>query len=172
MDVEHLKFPIGRFVCLTEILKSDIVSATTYLGQFPELLRKVALSLNENDLETPYRPGGWTLRQLIHHIADSHMNALIRFKLALTEKNPIIKPYPEAEWAKLADSSLPIDVSLNLIDGIHLRLTYLIQNMSSEDFEKCYFHPESAELVPLKETILMYRWHAEHHLAHLHLIKF
>ena len=172
MDIEHLKFPIGRFKCPAEIFKPDIAAATIYLDEFPVLLRKVALSLSEVDLETPYRPGGWTLRQLIHHIADSHMNALIRFKLALTEKNPVIKPYSEAKWAELEDSSLPIDISLNVIDAIHFRLTTLIRNMSPTDFEKCYFHPESAELVPLKETILMYKWHAEHHLAHLHLVKF
>ncbi len=123
--------------------------------------------LNEQELNKPYRPGGWTLRQLIHHLADSHANSLTRFKLALTENNPTIKPYEEAEWAKQADYNMPVAPALKMLEGIHERWAYLLKNMSDSDFERTFYHPESKISISLKKALALYNWHCLHHLAHL-----
>lgn len=170
MDIEHLKYPIGRFEVPKKITQGALEEAIAYLENYPELVSEVSDSLNQEQLNTPYRPGGWTIRQLIHHIADSHMNALIRIKLALTEEDPVIKPYLEQKWADLADSSLPIETALELIKGIHLKMSKVLKSLELEEFDRCYFHPESSSLVSLKEVVLMYQWHAKHHLSHIHLI--
>src|SRR5690606_14848317 len=142
-----------------------------YLRSFPKYLDVSINDFSEEQLNTPYRPGGWTVKQLIHHLSDSHTNALMRFKLALTENNPTIKPYDEAEWAKLADYSLPVSESLPIIRAVHNKWATLIEAMKPEDFQKSYFHPESQESVPLSEVTLLYHWHSMHHLAHIqHLI--
>jgi len=122
-------------------------------------------------LQTPYRPEGWTVQQLVHHIADSHMNAYIRFKLALTENKPIVKPYDEKLWAELPDSKLvDVSVSLDLIKSLHKRWTILLKQLTEEELEKEYLHPESG-MKNLKETICHYAWHCNHHLAHITSLK-
>ncbi|TXE14574.1 YfiT family bacillithiol transferase [Algoriphagus aquimarinus] len=171
IDIELLKYPIGKFLKPENISDQNLKEASAYLGSYPQYLKETVKGFSEIQLNTPYRPGGWSVRQVIHHVADSHMNALTRFKLALTEVNPTIKPYDEAAWAKMSDYSLPIESSLNLIVGIHFKWAVILESMTPSDFQKTYFHPESQSSVPLSEVTLMYQWHSMHHLAHIqHLI--
>ncbi|MEB2778880.1 putative metal-dependent hydrolase [Algoriphagus sp. C2-6-M1] len=171
IDIELLKYPIGKFLKPENISDQNLQEASSYLRSYPAYLEETVKELSKDQLDTPYRPGGWTVKQVLHHLSDSHMNALIRFKLALTEDNPTIKPYEEAAWAKMSDYSLPIEASLNLIDGIHFKWAVILESMTPSDFEKTYFHPESQLSVPLSEVTLMYHWHSMHHLAHIqHLI--
>ncbi|REG83568.1 YfiT family bacillithiol transferase [Algoriphagus antarcticus] len=171
IDIELLKYPIGKFQMPEHIFDKNLKEAVAYLRAFPKYLEETIHAFSEEQLNTPYRPEGWTVKQLIHHLSDSHMNALMRFKLALTEDNPTIKPYDEAAWAQLADYSSPSSESIPLIRGIHAKWAIILDSMSSEDFEKTYFHPESQSSVPLSEVTLMYQWHSMHHLAHIqHLI--
>jgi uncharacterized damage-inducible protein DinB len=167
IDIEFLKYPIGKFKLPESIDSASIREAIETLKSFPSLIFTAVSPLSPEQLDTPYRPGGWTVRQLIHHCADSHMNAFIRFKLALTEQNPTIKPYEEAEWARLSDSNLPIEPSLELIKAIHLKWVTLLESMESEDFKKTFFHPEKQKSQSLDGVTLMYAWHSTHHLAHV-----
>jgi len=130
-------------------------------------LRAAVAGLNEEQLNTPYRDGGWTVRQVIHHVPESHMNAYIRFKLALTENEPTIKPYDEAAWAETADvRDTPIEVSLTLLDNLHKRWVVLLKSMSDADFAKQFRHPELG-VVPLEKNLALYAWHGNHHAAHI-----
>ena len=167
IDIEFLKYPVGKFQLPENIDSESITEAIQTLKSFPSLVFTAVSPLLPEQLDTPYRPGGWTVRQLIHHCADSHMNAFIRFKLALTEENPTIKPYEEAEWAKLPDSNLPIEPSLALIKVIHLKWVTLLDSMKAEDFKKTFFHPEKQKSQSLDGVTLMYAWHSTHHLAHV-----
>ncbi|WP_026950837.1 YfiT family bacillithiol transferase [Algoriphagus mannitolivorans] len=167
IDIEFLKYPIGKFQVPNEIKAEAIQEAVETIKSFPKNLFTAVSPMTAEQLDTPYRPGGWTVRQLVHHCADSHMNAFVRFKLALTESNPTIKPYEEAEWAKLADYSLPVEPALALIVAIHLKLGILMDSMSEGDFLKTYYHPESKRSQSLGEVTLMYAWHSQHHLAHI-----
>lgn len=171
IDIELLKYPIGKFQKPDAITAELIQEAITTIKAFPTHLFTAASPLSPAQLDTPYRPGGWTVRQLIHHCADSHMNAFIRFKLALTERNPTIKPYEEAEWAKLPDSKLPIEPSLAILKATHLKWGVILDAMREEDFAKTYFHPEKQKSQDLAEITLMYAWHSTHHLSHIqHLV--
>ncbi len=171
IDIEFLKYPIGKFEKPERISVSALKDAIKEIKAFPEYLKTSVKGLSDQQLDTPYRPGGWTVRQLVHHCADSHMNAYIRFKLALTEENPTIKPYEEAEWAKLPDSSLSIISSLQILDSLHLRWSYLLENMKESDFQRTYFHPDKGRSQSLDEITMLYTWHGNHHLAHVqHLI--
>lgn len=123
--------------------------------------------MTDQQLDTPYRPGGWTIRQVIHHCADSHMNCLTRFKLALTEEKPTICPYFEDRWAELPDSHMPIAPSLSMIDGIHARLTVLLKSLTEAQRKRLYIHPEHGREFSLNEAIATYSWHSNHHLAHI-----
>ena len=167
IDIELLKYPIGKFLKPNGVSDHHLKEAIAYLGSFPQYLKETVDHFSEEQLTTPYRPGGWTVKQVVHHLSDSHMNALTRFKLALTEENPTIKPYDEASWAKMPDYALPIERSLNLIDGIHFKWVVILESMKHSDFQKTYFHPEAKASVPLSEVTLMYQWHSQHHLAHI-----
>ena len=167
IDIKLLKYPIGKFLTPDTISEQSLKEATTYLLSFPQYLEETVKGFSEKQLNTPYRPGGWTVKQVVHHVADSHMNALMRFKLALTEENPTIKPYDEAAWAQMSDYSLPIETSLSMIKGIHYKWAVILESMEPLDFEKTYFHPESQASVALSEVTLMYQWHSQHHLAHI-----
>lgn len=129
-------------------------------------LREAIQGLSDAQLDTPYREGGWTVRQLVHHIADSHANAYVRFKLALTESNPTIKPYDEAAWAALPDSRLPIEPSLAMIEGIHKRLVALLESLAGSDFERTFQHPERGPMT-IAANLALYEWHSLHHTAHI-----
>jgi uncharacterized damage-inducible protein DinB len=134
----------------------------------PQHFENAVLNLDEAQLDTPYRDGGWTVKQLVHHVADSHMNAYIRFKLALTEDNPTIKPYEEKLWAEMHDSAaVPINVSLTLLHALHTRWYSVLENMSADDFNRTVFHPEHKKEMTLWFLLGMYAWHGRHHTAHV-----
>lgn len=162
----NMKYPIGIFQFDDEMTSSVINTWINEIENLPRLLRNAVKNLDDEQLNTPYRSGGWTVRQVIHHVADSHLNAYVRFKLALTEENPIIKPYDETKWAELADYNMPIEPSLLLLEALHKRWTYLLRSLTSADLEKTFIHPDSGE-VSVRNNIGIYAWHGKHHLAHI-----
>jgi len=134
----------------------------------PSLLENAILNLDEQQLNTPYRDGGWTVKQVIHHVPDSHINAYTRFKLALTEDNPLIKPYNEAAWAQLSDTqNLPVNISLTLLHALHLRWVELMKNMTETEWQRTLFHPEHKRQISLWDMLATYAWHGKHHAAHI-----
>ena len=162
-----LRYPLGRFspdptpTHLTRKRHIDQIAA------LPSRMRHAITGLNQGQLDTPYRDGGWTVRQVVHHVPDSHLNAYVRFKWALTENEPTIKAYEEAEWARLKDSELtPVDVSLSLLDSLHARWTVLIQSLKPEDFERKFTHPASGPH-DVDWLLQLYSWHGNHHVAHI-----
>jgi uncharacterized damage-inducible protein DinB len=165
-DLDGLRYPIGRFSPPASSLPSIRAAQIQTLRLLPERLRAAVAGLNDTQLDTPYREGGWTVRQVVHHIADSHAVSFIRTKLALTEDWPTINPYNEVAWANLADSRLPIDVSLGLIAGLHARWAALLESLADEDFQKGYNHPERGRQT-LAMALAMYDWHSRHHTAHI-----
>ena len=166
-DLDQFRFPIGKFSAPASSLPGIRAAHIQTLRLLPERLRAAVSGLDDTQLDTPYREDGWTLRQVVHHVADSHANAYIRFKLALTEDWPTIKPYDEAAWANLSDSRwLPIDGSLALIEALHGRWTALLDSLSDDDFRKGYTHPERGRQ-SLTHALAMYDWHSRHHTAHI-----
>jgi DinB superfamily len=160
------RYPIGKFKLDGEVTARLVEGWIKEIEDLPSLLRDVVKGLTDEQIDTPYRTGGWTVRQVVHHVADSHMNAYVRFKLALTEENPIIKPYEEARWAELQDSQLPVEVSLALIEALHTRWVKLLRSLSSEELKRTFIHPDSG-IVAVGENIGIYAWHGKHHLAHI-----
>ncbi|MEM1505314.1 bacillithiol transferase BstA [Domibacillus sp. 8LH] len=160
------RFPIGSFAWPDELTENVISGWREDIKTFPLLLRQTVEHLTDEQLDTPYRDGGWTVRQVVHHLADSHMNAFIRFKLALTEATPVIKPYDEAAWANLTDSRLPVEVSLSLLEALHERWAALLSSLTKNDVNKTFIHPDSGH-VTIGENIGIYAWHGRHHLAHI-----
>jgi uncharacterized damage-inducible protein DinB len=165
-DQDDLRYPVGRFRPPAASLPGLRAAHIETLRLLPERLRAAVAGLNESQLDTPYREGGWTVRQVVHHYADSHANSFIRFKLALTEDWPTIKPYDEAAWARLPDSRLPIDNSLDFMDALHARWVALLQSMSEDDFQKGFVHPERGRMT-LGNNLALYEWHSRHHVAHI-----
>lgn len=165
---EDPRHPIGRFSYDGDSSPDAIARDIATIESLPKELRAAVAGLNDEQMNTPYRDGGWTPRQVVHHVADSHMNAYIRTKLALTESAPTIKPYDEAAWAQLADTRVvPVDASLNLIDSLHSRWGAVLRAMNEADFERTYIHPEQQKSVPLREMIALYAWHGRHHTQHI-----
>jgi hypothetical protein len=168
MDIEHLKYPIGKFNQPDTITASNIAQWIDDIAAFPARITKETNALTNAQLDTYYRPDGWTIRQVIHHCADSHINSFIRLKLALTEEQPTIKPYFEERWAELLDSkNMPIAPSLQIIEGLHERWTVVLKNLTESDFERIFIHPEQGRKVRIDEYIGLYAWHCNHHLAHI-----
>lgn len=167
--ITHLRFPIGEFEKPQEISLLHIKEWIESIELFPSRLIALVNGISESDLEKTYREGGWTIRQVIHHCADSHMNSLIRFKWTLTEDTPEIKAYFEDRWANLPDSKMPISASLALIQGLHERWVYLLNSLEAIDLEKSFIHPEHGKQFSLAENIGVYAWHCDHHLAHIRL---
>jgi uncharacterized damage-inducible protein DinB len=162
------RYPIGKFQYDDDPSRAAIDRSIATIASMPQSFRAAVAGLDDRQLDTPYREGGWTVRQVVHHVPDSHMNAYIRCKLALTEDKPTIKPYNEADWARLGDiATVPIDVSLTLLDTLHERFVALLRSMSDADFERCYIHPEHNRAVPLREVVALYAWHGRHHTAHI-----
>lgn len=165
--LEELRFPLGQFSWSGD-WNDELRSAWTKgIRELPDQLREAVAGLTEEQLDTPYRPEGWTVRQVVHHVADSHMNSYIRFKLALTEEEPVIKPYREELWAELPDSSASVDISLNLLEGLHQRWCRLLEGLDEKELSRTFFHPESRQLVPLRRALGLYDWHGRHHTAHI-----
>jgi uncharacterized damage-inducible protein DinB len=158
------RFPVGKFDISNYPSHDENVKT---ISRLPTNLNAAVAGLSDAQLDTPYRDGGWTLRQTVHHIADSHINSFCRFKLALTEdESPTIRPYYEDRWAELADSNMPVDVSLKIVEGIHSRWTSLLESMSDDDFKREFVHPETGNWT-LEKVLALYAWHSLHHTAHI-----
>jgi len=166
--LEFLKYPIGKFNCPTTITATHIEKWISVLEYFPQQLIALVKDLTDEQLDTPYRPEGWTIRQVTHHIADSHHNSYTRFKWTLTEDKPIIKAYFEDRWAELHDSKLaPILLSLNTITALHAKWVYLLKELTTDELKLVFIHPDGNEEVSLAENIGIYAWHSQHHYAHI-----
>ena len=160
-DIESLRYPIGKFSAPTEIPPENIANWIKTIENLPKQVREAVHGMNDMQLDTPYRPGGWTIRQVVHHLPDSHMNAYIRFKLSLTENNPTIRPYLENLWAELPDGkTAPVDFSLDLLESIHKRWTYVLHHMSATDFSRTFYHPENKVTRSLGVNLALYDWHS------------
>jgi uncharacterized damage-inducible protein DinB len=166
--VTDLRYPIGPFHVHGEITPERRAAWIAEIADAPLQLRAAVKDLTEEQLDTPYRPGGWTVRQVAHHVPDSHLNAYIRFKLALTEENPTVKPYQESRWAELPDTAgTQIGVSLMMLEALHRRWVVLLRAMDEAQWSRAFFHPEQAKLLRLDGILAMYAWHGKHHVAHI-----
>lgn len=171
-ELEKLKYPIGIFSVPEKITEDDIRNYISDIEDLPKKLRNLVSEFTEEQMNTLYRPKGWTVKQVIHHLADSHMNSYMRFKLALTEDTPTIKPYYEDKWAELADyKNTSVEVSLKLLESLHERWVILMKSMNKKDFEKSFFHPEQGKEFSLDEVAALYSWHSKHHYAHIEELK-
>lgn len=169
--MDDLRYPVGRFQRPASLTPDQRRAAIQTIASAPMNLRAAVRDLDDAKLDTPYRPDGWTVRQVVHHVPDSHMNAFIRFKLALTEDTPTIKPYDEAAWAKLADAhTTPIETSLTLLDCIHDRWLRVLHAMSPADFERRLNHPENG-MMNLDQMLALYEWHSKHHVGHVRSLR-
>jgi uncharacterized damage-inducible protein DinB len=167
-NIEHLQFPIGRYPKPDRFELNDIKQWITVLKLLPSWMDAGIENLDEQQLQIPYREGGWNIQQVIHHVADSHMNAYIRLKLALTEENPTIKPYDEKAWAELEDTKkVPVNISVTLLHSLHRRMVALLENMKEEDWLRTYYHPGFQRKITVWETVALYAWHSRHHTAHI-----
>lgn len=166
--MSDLRYPIGPFARRDELNADERVAGIDIIAAAPARMREAVAGLSESQLDTPYREGGWTVRQVVHHVPDSHLNAYTRLKLALTEDDPVIRPYDEAAWAGLADSrDTPIDVSLTLLESLHARWAGLLRSLSAEDFRRTFRHPDHPGILTIDWLIGMYAWHSRHHVAHI-----
>ncbi|HXT21763.1 MAG TPA: putative metal-dependent hydrolase [Thermoanaerobaculia bacterium] len=164
---EDLRYPIGKWDRQPAREAAEVVAAIDAIDEAPALLRAAVAGLDEARLDTPYRPGGWTVRQLVHHVADSHLNAYVRCKLALTEDRPAIKTYEEKLWAELPEArSAPVEVSLKLLEGLHERWVLVLRALGEDELDRPYVHPEMGDM-PLRAVLGMYAWHCRHHVAHV-----
>jgi hypothetical protein len=162
-----LRYPIGEFYLAGRISPEERASLIDQIETTPEHMRAAVAGLSDEQLDTPYRPGGWTVRQVVHHVPESHMNSYIRFKLAITEDEPTVKPYFEDRWAQLQDALVsPIEPSLDLLDALHRRWVLFLRSLKNEDFDRTFQHPELG-VVSLNKNVALYAWHGRHHVAHI-----
>jgi hypothetical protein len=167
MDTSDLRYPVGEFRFPDSVSAQDLIKFVDQIAETPVHLRAAIAGLSESQLDTPYRPGGWTVRQLAHHVPDSHLNSYVRFRLALTEDQPVIKPYEEKRWAELPDArSMPVEPSLALLENLHARWVPLLRSLSDADWKRSFRHPELG-LVSLENNAALYAWHGRHHVAHI-----
>ncbi|MBS1495901.1 MAG: putative metal-dependent hydrolase [Bacteroidetes bacterium] len=169
--MNNLSFPIGKYIeqpFSDALLKQWLLDIET----LPAKIEQAIANLDEAQLQTPYRPGGWTVHQLVHHVADSHMNAYIRFKLGLTENNPTIKPYDQDAWATMADTkNLPVNISTTILFAVHKRWMEVLKNISGHHWERTIVHPEYQKKMTLWELLGLYAWHGRHHVAHINALR-
>lgn len=170
MPEQNRQYPIGKFVRADLYSPEEITSFIHQLETLPYRLKQVLSEFNREQLDLVYRDGGWTARQLVHHLADSHMNAYIRCKWTLTEATPVIKAYDEKAWAETPENAADPTPSLNLLAALHAKWIVLLKSLSSSDLQRSYIHPETNKQIRLDQLIALYAWHGEHHLAHLKLI--
>ena len=167
--LENLKYPIGQPDIPIKITSKNIDEWIITLEKFPEKLEKLVKNLSKEQLDTCYRENGWTIRQVIHHCADSHLNSYIRFKWALTEEKPVIKAYYEDKWGELPDSkNAPILLSINVLKALHAKWVYLLKGLTTKQLEQAFIHPSGNEIVKLNKNIGIYAWHCNHHYAHIY----
>ena len=172
IDLQNHKFPIGPYISPKKILAEDTDHQIAEIEGLPLKLRATVSNMSEDQLETPYREGGWTVRQVVHHLPDSHMSSYMRFKLALTEDNPTIRPFMEHLWAELPEArSGSLEMSLDLLAALHIRWAESLRNLTPDDLGKSFVHPEFGIVVTLKENICHYAWHGNHHLAQIESLK-
>jgi len=172
MSENTRQYPVGRFQAPGSLSWADRQRLIESIATAAVRMRAAADGLSDRELDTPYREEGWTARQVIHHVPESHMNAYLRFKLALTETNPVIKPYDEAAWAKLNDvKEASVESSLALLDALHQRWVVLMKGMSDADWERRYIHPEFGDSRTLAYTLALYAWHGDHHVAHVQSVR-
>lgn len=165
--MEDIRYPIGKVMIPGTIMDKDIEKWIETLSILPGKLSELTRNLRMDQLDTPYREGGWTVRQVVHHLADSHFNSYIRFKWALTENKPVIKAYYEDRWAELADYKAPVEWSLDALKSLHAKWDYLLKQLTKEELSRTFIHPERNKKISLAENIGIYAWHSEHHLAHI-----
>lgn len=170
MNNEQLRYPIGKFVFQESYSAQDVKSNIARIEKLPDTVEKLVSSFSSALWDMPYREEGWTARQVIHHMADSHMNAYIRFKWTLTESTPVIKAYDEKAWAETPETNLNPDISLSFLKALHIKWIALLNLLSEEDLKKEFTHPDTKKNVPLDRLIALYAWHGEHHLGHLKII--
>ncbi|HEX2900601.1 MAG TPA: putative metal-dependent hydrolase [Bacteroidia bacterium] len=168
-QLENLRFPVGRWQKPATFSAAALAAEMAVWAAFPEKLAQKVAGLSDADLAKTYRPEGWTVRQVVHHCADSHLNCLVRFKLALTEDMPTIKPYAEERWAELADYALPIAGSLEMLALVHARLAHVMTHMQPEDWHRAYIHPQYGTTFELHQVASLYAWHCRHHFGHVEL---
>ena len=165
---EDLRYPIGQFRYEGEPDQHRREQWIEEIAATPANLRTAVAGLSPQQLDTPYRDKGWTIRQVVHHLPDSHLNAYTRIKLALTEDVPVIKPYEEARWAELPDGrTAPIELSLNLLESLHHRWVMVLRQLTPADFRRRFIHPQHGRPIELQETLALYAWHGQHHVAHI-----
>ncbi|MEJ7693232.1 YfiT family bacillithiol transferase [Daejeonella sp.] len=165
-NIEQLKYPIGKFKYTPG--SEELSTAIERINSLPDRLRSAVAGLTDIQLDTPYRNGGWTLRQVTHHIPDSHINAYVRFKLAMTEANPDIRPYDEVKWAECEEAKHgEVQLSLDLLEALHKRWVTFLRSLNAEDLDRTYYHPVNKKQSKLMEVVFMYAWHGDHHLAHI-----
>jgi hypothetical protein len=166
--MSDLRYPIGKFDPSAPVTADVRTAAIWDLAQLPERLRAAVNRLTDTQLDTPYRPDGWTVRQVVHHLADSHLNAMTRVRLALTEVNPTIKPYIEGKWAELADArTLAVEPSLQILEGVHARLVALLRTLDDASFARTVVHPEHGRTMSIDVLTALYGWHSRHHVRHI-----
>lgn len=171
-ELEKLRYPLGKFNFPETISESELEQFIVALQTLPQQVRTALKEVSELQLKAEYRTGGWNIKQLINHLVDSHTNSVIRFKLALTEHVPTIRPYDEQAWALLADTdNCPLELTLNLLENIHARWVILLKSMRQEDWDRKLFHPVSNREFTLKQFAALYAWHGQHHLAHIEIAK-
>ncbi|TRX52181.1 putative metal-dependent hydrolase [Fulvivirga sp. M361] len=171
-SLEKLRYPIGKFEWPKIIDPTDIHQCINRIETLPLRFRKAVETLTEEQLDVAYRPEGWTLRQVVHHVPDSHLNSYIRFKWTLTENKPVIKAYDEVAWAELPDyKTAPIATSLDFLELLHSKWVYLLRALTDENLEKTFIHPESGHEITLKSNLFLYEWHGDHHLGHIEQTK-
>ena len=169
--MDSLRFPIGTFECPTIIENSDRLRWIASIQAFPQQVQQLVAGLDSTALSARYRTGGWTIQQVVHHCADSHMNCLIRLKLALTEEEPTITPYREDLWADCADYALPYNNSLTILHAVHRKIIALLRPLSHTQLERNYYHPQYKRHFAVRDVICLYAWHGNHHLAHITSLK-
>jgi hypothetical protein len=171
-NLEDLKYPIGRYQKPETFTPESTEEWIATLRALPSWMDACIENLDASQLQVPYRPGGWNIQQVVHHLADSHMNAYIRLKLALTEDNPTVKPYEESAWAELIDTAMtPVNVSVTLLHALHRRMVTLLQYMQPSDWERTYYHPEHKRNFPIWEVVALYDWHSRHHTAQIQQLR-
>lgn len=167
---DQLRYPVGRFTPQQDYTLEELQVLIDKIAGFPSRLKQTVETLNPQQMDTRYREGGWTARQVIHHLSDSHMNAYIRLKWTLTENSPTIKAYDEKRWAETVEVSEDPQISIDLLTSLHAKWVRLLKRLTAEDFARGYMHPESGKFVTLAHQVGLYAWHGDHHLGHLRLV--
>lgn len=169
-DQEALRYPIGRFSPKETYSRDELSALIDKIESLPDNLEKEVAALSVDQLDTPYREGGWTARQVIHHLPDSHLNAYIRLKWTLTEDNPLIKAYDEKAWAETPETTLDPHISLNMLNALHAKWVRLLRRLTADDFARRFTHPETGKEVTIARQVATYAWHGEHHIGHIRII--